>query len=380
MNRPVILIIGTRPEAIKMLPVYFALQRMHIPTLICATNQHSELLDEGFSLFEVTPDIRLDIMQPGQDLFHITTVILEKAKALFNRIQPSLVVVQGDTTSSMAAALAAFYLKIPVAHVEAGLRTHDMQNPFPEEFNRSSIALVADYHFAPTQLAQSHLLSAGIVPEKIFFTGNTVVDAFRIIRHQIEQHEIVIDENIVDIVHQCKTKSQQLVLLTVHRRESFNGGIVRILQSIKTFAQENPDIFFFYPVHPNPYVAQAIETVGLDQISNIYRCKAVTYKHLLYILLHANWVITDSGGIQEEATSLSKYTLVVREKTERMEGILAGLAELVGTDEHKITQAMKQQKNRPRAHMPTPTAIYGNGFAADAIAAIIKKTYGAHQL
>lgn len=370
MTNPIVLIIGTRPEGIKMLPLYFAFKKLQMPIVLCSTDQHSDLLQEVYGLFGVVPDYQLDIMKPNQDLFYLTEITLQKLKNFYSKVNPSLVLVQGDTTSSMTAALAAFYMNIPIGHVEAGLRTDDIKNPFPEEMNRRFISLIADYHFAPTALNVGNLLAEGIERKKIFCTGNTVVDALRIIKEQIVNKEITINETISNAVQQCKLESKKIVLLTVHRRESFNGGIVRILSAIKEFALQNPHTFIFYPFHPNPNVLEAIDNVGIAKVPSIFLTRPLQYKDLVYLLINADWIATDSGGIQEEAVSLGKQVLVLRDKTERVEGLWTENAILVGTNAESILKAM----NHCMVHgqpMAKTSSIYGSGYAADTIAKII---------
>jgi UDP-N-acetylglucosamine 2-epimerase (non-hydrolysing) len=369
MHKPVVLIIGTRPEGIKMIPVYFALQEMRVPVLICSTAQHNELLNEVYNLFGITPDFNLNIMQPGQDLFHITTEVLSKTKKIFTSIDPALVVVQGDTTSSMAAALAAFYLHIPVGHVEAGLRTADINYPFPEEFNRRTISLISKFHFAPTANAVGNLLGEGISRDAIFCTGNTVVDALRIIRHYIKSHKVTIRSDIEELIVSAQRNGKQIVLLTTHRRESFNGGIENILHAMKLCAQRRPDIMFIYPYHPNPNIVQAITSVAIKQVENIHVIDPLSYKDLVYVLLHSDWVASDSGGICEEAVSLGKPVLILRKETERMEGVWAGCAYLVGTDLENILQYMLRLADTTRTQ--SESHVFGDGFAAEKIVRII---------
>lgn len=379
MTSPIVLIVGTRPEGIKMLPVYFACKKLQIPVVLCSTFQHSELLQEVYDLFDVIPDYQLNVMIPNQDLFHITHDVLQKTRTLFSKINPSLVLVQGDTTSSMAAAQAAFYLRIPIGHVEAGLRTNDIKNPFPEEMNRKFISMVSDYHFAPTAQSVANLLAEGVQRMNIFYTGNTVVDALRMIKEAIFERKVAIHHDISHRVQECKTEGKKIALLTVHRRESFQGGIARILTAIKEFSLANPDVFFFYPVHPNPHVLDAVQTVGLAHLPSIYLSKPLQYKDLVYLLLNADMVVTDSGGIQEEAVSLAKRVIVVREKTERIEGLWTGLATLAGTDQELIIQSMQKALYQEGDCGPWVSSLYGSGHAADIIAHIlhIKRTYGA---
>lgn len=374
---PIVLIVGTRPEGIKMMPLYFACKKAGLPTVLCSTAQHSDLLQEVYDLFGVTPDYQLDIMKPNQDLFHVTQEVLARTKEVFVKEKPALVIVQGDTTSSMAAALSAFYLGIPVAHVEAGLRTDDIHNPFPEEMNRRFIGSISNYHFAPTATSVANLLAEGIARNSIFCTGNTVVDALRIIKEKIDTGVVHIDPALQMQMEQCKSAGQNIALLTVHRRESFNGGVHRILAAVKDFALAHPDVFFFYPYHPNPNVVQALEETGLHAVKNIFLTKPMSYKELVYTLVNADWIATDSGGIQEEATSLGKKVLVLREKTERLEGVWAGYATLVGTDTVQITQGMNALvANKLVCKTNAVSTIYGDGYAADMIVQIIKNSIG----
>ncbi len=372
---PVLLIIGTRPEGIKMAPVYRALKRAGIPTVVCSTMQHNQLLTEVLDLFEITPDISLNIMRSGQDLFYLTQAVLQKTKETFLAVQPSLILVQGDTTSSMAAAMAAFYLGIPIGHVEAGLRTDDIQVPFPEEMNRRLISMISTYHFAPTPAAVANLLAHGIARETIFCTGNTVVDALHSIQEKINTRSVSIRSDIKDRVMLSKQKGRDIVLLTVHRRESFNGPIERILRVVKEWAVEHPDTEWFYPYHPNPQVVKAIRNVGLMDMPNLYLCEPVSYKELVYLLDAATYVLTDSGGIQEEAISLGKPVLVLREKTERMEGILIGGAYVVGSDPEAIRAGMEWAASYPRRVKREVSQVYGDGHAAERIVAFIQAKY-----
>lgn len=368
---PIVVIVGTRPEGIKMIPVFRALQKAGLPAVLCSTMQHDELLTQVFDLFHIEPDFDLRIMRQGQDLFYITQSVLHKTKEIFQRITPSMVLVQGDTTSTMAAALSAFYLNIPVGHIEAGLRTDDILSPFPEEMNRRVVGTIASLHFAPTAHAAGQLLGEGVDRSKVFCTGNTVVDALRMIRTSIQSGQILVDENISYRVEHCKKSNKKIMLLTAHRRESFQGGIARVLQATKQFLEDHPDVFCFYPYHPNPCVVQAIQDVGLSHLNNIYLCEPLAYKELAYLLLHVDWVLTDSGGIQEEAVSLGKPVLVLREKTERAEGVWSGLATMVGTDSDKIATHLQSLMNDKRTVVENNMQVYGDGYAAEKIVTII---------
>ncbi|MBT3455887.1 UDP-N-acetylglucosamine 2-epimerase (non-hydrolyzing) [bacterium] len=375
MSKTVILTVGTRPEGIKMIPVYYAFKNAGFNPVICSTAQHRSILDEVFDVFDVAPDVDLDIMKAGQDLFHINSLVLLKMRDIFKQYKPSLVLVQGDTTTVMASASAAFYMDIPIGHVEAGLRTNDIRAPFPEEFNRRVAALVAKYNFAPTKISAENLLKENIDPNTIFCTGNTVVDALRIIKDRIETKKIIIDKVVEDVVESVKKNGKQLIVLTAHRRESFGGGIERILKAVKNFAESHPNVFFFYPYHPNPNVLKAIESVDLKSTKNIFMTKPIAYKEMVYLLLNASWVATDSGGIQEEAVSLNKHVLVLREKTERPEGILTGLAHLVGTDSVKIKKMMEKLTSNSYNASNNFTNVYGDGYAAEKIVSICEKKW-----
>ena len=372
---PVLLIIGTRPEGIKMAPVYHALKRAGIPTLICSTMQHTQLLDEVFELFDIVPDISLNIMRQGQDLFYLTQAVLQKTKEVFLAKHPCLVVVQGDTTSSMAASLAAFYLGIPVAHVEAGLRTDDISIPFPEEMNRRMVSMVAAYHFAPTPAAVANLLVHGVRREKIFCTGNTIVDALHSVKEKIQTKELTIRADIKERVMHAQMDGKEIGLFTVHRRESFNGPIDATLQAIKQWILEHPDTMWFYPFHPNPSVIDAVRNAGLFSLSNLYICEPVSYKELVYLLDRATYILTDSGGIQEEAVSLGKPVLVLREKTERMEGVLVGLARIIGSDPQALRDGLEWAASYQKNLKSEVTHVYGDGHASEKIVAFIQAHY-----
>ncbi len=372
---PVLLIIGTRPEGIKMAPVYHALKRAGIPTLICSTMQHSHLLTEVFELFDIVPDISLNIMRQGQDLFYLTQAVLQKTKEVFLSVHPSLVVVQGDTTSSMAASLAAFYLNIPVAHVEAGLRTDDVSLPFPEEMNRRVISMVSAYHFAPTPAAVANLLVHGVRREKIFCTGNTIVDALHTIKDKIQTKELKIRADIKEKILLAQEEGKDIGLLTMHRRESFNGPIADILQTIKKWISDHPETVWFYPFHPNPSVIDAVRSAGLFDIPNLYICEPINYKDLVYLLDKATYVLTDSGGIQEEAVSLGKPVLVLREKTERMEGVLVGLARIVGSNAQSILDGLEWASSYQKSLKGQLAHVYGDGHASEKIVAFIQAHY-----
>ncbi|MBY0353165.1 UDP-N-acetylglucosamine 2-epimerase (non-hydrolyzing) [Candidatus Babeliales bacterium] len=377
MKKPVVVVVGTRPGAIKSMPVYLALKKAGIPTILCATFQHDSLLQQVFDLFDVKPDIKLNIMKKDQDLFYLTATILEKLKIVFQELNPELVLVHGDTTTAFAAALAAFYFKIPIGHLEAGLRTGNKFSPFPEEINRKFISNVATYHFAPTALNVANLLAEGVAREGIFCTGNVIVDALNAIRERIDSQQIPIDPAIQQKLALCQEKSLKPILLTAHRRESFDGGLVRIFKTVKKFGQQHKDLFIFYPFHPNPNVLAALEASGLKELENIYCCPPLEYKDLIHLIVSVNWVMTDSGGIQEEAISVGKKVLILRDITERIEGVWEGHALLVGTDEALIAQGMANYYTAQPDKM-VPTFIYGDGNACQRIVTIIKTTILQH--
>lgn len=371
--RSIILIIGTRPEAIKLIPVYLEFKEQGYCVKICATFQHTNLLQEVFDLFEIKPDFRFDLMRSDQDLFYLTQAVLKNCKQLFNSQNPQLVVVQGDTTSAMSAALAAFYCKIPVAHVEAGLRTSNIWAPFPEELNRQLISLIAKYNFAPTNTAVNNLKQAGVNPKAIYQVGNTVVDVLNLVLNKIDKKELLVSDQIQELIAKIKAKNQKIILLTMHRRESFGINMVQACGAIREFANEHPEVCFIFPVHPNPQVQQAIELAGLKTCSNIFLIKSLAYHELIYVLKQAHAVATDSGGISEEAASLGKQVVLLRNETDRPEAVQANLACLAGYDKIKIKNYLLQVLNLPGTTQSTK--IYGDGQSATKIVEILKQEF-----
>ncbi len=370
MTNPIALLIGTRPDSIKMLPLYFAFKKLQIPIVLCSTKHQSPILDEVFSSFNVTPDYELDFVSPSHNLFDTTNLVLDKVGKLFSKINPSLVIVHGSSTSSMAAALAAFYLHIPIGHIEAGLRTDDIRNPFPEEMNRRFLSMISQYHFAPTKQAVANLKAEGIKHDTIYCTGNTVVDSIRIIQEKIKSNELIIKESLKQKINNCITTGKQTVLLTLSRRELYDGRINRVLEAIKEFALRHPNVYIFYPVHSHPIILEAIAQQNLAKVPTINLCKALPYHEIIYLLSKVTWVATDSAGIQEEAVSLGKQTLILRDKTECSESLWAGLAILVGTQKETIIAHMEQLAQA--SSIPTQqSSIYGDGHSADTIAKII---------
>jgi UDP-N-acetylglucosamine 2-epimerase (non-hydrolysing) len=371
MPNPIIIVIGTRPEAIKMLPIYFQCKEAGIPVLLCSTQQHDELINEVLRIFDVKPDFNFSIMKHNQDLFYITNQVLAKMKIVLDQIRPALVLVQGDTTTTMAAALASFYKQIPVGHVEAGLRTYDSKNPFPEETNRRIISTFSTFNFVPTTEARNNLLAERVPESSICITGNTVVDALHTIQKKLAERKNIIPSVWLEtMIATEKTINKKIIAVTAHRRESFNGGIERILSAIKKYALQNPNVFIIYPYHPNPYVLNAIQTVQLINIKNIVCCKALSYTDMMYLLGKADCIVTDSGGICEEGVTLSKPVLIAREKTERMEAVTAGSAMLVGTDEHIIFDGLQTALYQQNKFTFNPY-LYGTGDAAQKIVTFI---------
>ena len=374
ISGPIIVMVGTRPEAIKMLPVYEKLKARGNPTILCSTGQHRDMLNEIFSIFNLKPDFDLDIMKPNQDLFHITTDVLNKTKEIFIQLKPSLVLVQGDTTSAVAAGLAAFYLKIPVAHVEAGLRTHDIYAPFPEEMNRQIIGRIASMHFTPTPLASKHLEAEGINKKLIFCTGNTVIDALFEVRDKIKKNEILPSSELTNVIENLKKNQKKIILLTAHRRESFEGGLQKIFSAIKTSLENHPELAVIYPMHPNPAIKKALDEVFFENHSSLITIPPIPYHDMVYLLDAVDGVATDSGGIQEEAVSLNKMTLVLRNETDRPEGLKDGLGKLVGTNETAIIFGINEiLLNRSTFSSESYSSPYGDGLASKRIVEIIEK-------
>lgn len=361
------LVVGTRPEGIKMMPVYQSLKQAGHDPYLCLTNQHDQLLTEVLNLFGVKADCQLQVMKPGQDLAHVNATVLERLTPVLQRIQPACVLVHGDTTTAMAAALASFYHKIPVVHVEAGLRTGDIQSPFPEELNRKIISQIADVHFAPTTTAVENLVAEGIKKSKIVMVGNTVVDALRITQEKIESGTIALCAQLEQLIKHAAVQQKKVMLFTMHRRESFGDALLQILMALKEYALTHPELIIIYPVHPNPVVQKAVQKAGLKKVETIYLTEPVAYKDLVYLLYHVDLIATDSGGIQEEAVSLGKQVIVLREKSERMEGVWAGFAMLVGFNPALFQQKIDQYLYKIPEQVELCEHIYGNGYAAQKI-------------
>ena len=362
--KTIMLVFGTRPEAIKMCPLIQELRtRKDIRTLCCVTGQHRQMLDQVLSAFHVTPDYDLAIMKDGQTLFDVTTRVMEELKNVLAEAKPDLVLVHGDTTTTFAAALTCFYMQIPVGHVEAGLRTYQLDSPFPEEFNRQAVGVAAKYHFAPTEQARQNLLRENKKPETIFVTGNTAIDALKTtVRADYQNPELE------------WAKGSRLILLTAHRRENLGEPMRAIFRAVRRIADEAPDIKVLYPVHMNRTIrALAQEILGGDERIRLIPPMDVVDFHNM--LARSDLVMTDSGGIQEEAPSLGKPVLVLRDTTERPEGVAAGTLKLVGTDEETIYREAKRLLTDEAAYhrMSIASNPYGDGQACRRIADILEK-------
>lgn len=372
------LVFGTRPEAIKMAPLVKEFQKFpnNFKTIVCVTGQHREMLDQVLNIFEIKPDYDLNIMKSGQDLYDITARVILGMRDILQITHPDIVLVHGDTTTSTAAALAAFYQQIPVGHVEAGLRTNNIYSPWPEEMNRQLTSRLATYHFAPTQLSQQNLIHEGIDSDNILITGNTVIDALYWVIHKINSDK-TLENNLQTTLYDAgydirRASNHKLILITGHRRENFGDGFINMCTAIKLLAQKYPDVDFVYPMHLNPNVRNYIRSVfgqDLSRFDNLFFIEPLEYLSFVYLMDQSSIVLTDSGGIQEEAPGLGKPVLVMRDTTERPEAVLAGTVKLVGTDRKKIIDEVsfllddyKAYSQMSEAHNP-----YGDGQASTRI-------------
>ncbi len=365
-------VFGTRPEAIKLAPVIHRLSASDWCTLrIVVTGQHNQMLQQVLELFEIEPSVNLGIMQPGQSLFDITTRSISGLGEEFRSHRPDVVIVQGDTTTTFAAALAAFYERIPIAHVEAGLRTYQKYAPFPEEINRVLTTHLVDWHYAPTRRAKDNLRQEGIADERILVTGNTAIDALHWILQMLDALSRPQREKILalpaELIEECEQRSRPIILVTGHRRENFGDGIEQICTALLRLAQEE-DVTIVYPVHLNPNVRSPVERTLTSQ-PNIRLLEPLPYREFAYLMKHAYLIITDSGGIQEEAPSLGKPVLVLRQVTERPEAIEAGTARLVGTDVERIVSTAHELLHDQTAYQMMAKAHnpYGDGKASERI-------------
>ena len=377
--KTVLLVFGTRPEAIKMAPLIkeFRKYPQRIRTVVCVTGQHREMLDQVLQIFDIIPDYDLNIMKQGQDLYDVTTKVMLGMRDVLQEVDPDIVLVHGDTTTSMATALSAFYQQIPVGHVEAGLRTHNIYSPWPEEINRQLTGRIATYHFAPTILSKQNLLSEGICEGQIAVTGNTVIDALYMVTEKIKS-SIDLETSLKDVLRKARydvtrlSKDKKLVLITGHRRENFGDGFISICKAIQTLTQKYPEVDFIYPMHLNPNVRRPIHTVFGEDLSlfgNMYFIEPLEYLSFVYLMEKSFIVLTDSGGIQEEAPGLGKPVLVMRDTTERPEALEAGTVKLVGTDYNKIVSEVSLLiEDRVYYHtMSEAINPYGDGKACERI-------------
>ncbi len=377
--KTVMLVFGTRPEAIKMAPLVKAFEKhpQDFTTLVCVTGQHREMLDQVLHLFDIVPDYDLNIMKQGQDLYDVTARVLVGMRDVLKQAKPDVVLVHGDTTTSTAAALAAFYQQIPVGHVEAGLRTHDIYSPWPEEMNRQITGRIATYHFAPTPLAQENLLKENIPPQHITVTGNTVIDALYAVVEKIQQDQSLSGE-LTERLQAAGYdplrigQGRRLVLITGHRRENFGEGFRNICRAIKTLSEKYPEVDFVYPMHLNPNVRRPIaEVFGQQHGANLFFIEPLEYLEFVFLMEKSTLVLTDSGGIQEEAPGLGKPVLVMRDTTERPEALAAGTVRLVGTDYDRITGEVSRLLDDKTYYESMSRAVnpYGDGLACGRIVA-----------
>lgn len=380
--KTIMLVFGTRPEAIKMCPLVKEFQKHpeDFHTIVCVTGQHREMLDQVLHIFEVVPDFDLNIMKQGQDLYDVTARVLIGMRDVLKQCKPDIVLVHGDTTTSTAAALAAFYQQIPVGHVEAGLRTHNIYSPWPEEMNRQITGRIATYNFSPTPLSEQNLLSEK-AQGKIFVTGNTVIDALHMVVSKLKSNEALAQEQENVLLQAGYDVSRlkdgkKLVLITGHRRENFGDGFIRMVRAMKDLSEKYPNVDFVYPMHLNPNVRGAIHQVFGEDLtrSNFFFIEPLQYLEFVHLMSKAHIVLTDSGGIQEEAPGLGKPVLVMRDTTERPEALESGTVHLVGTDYDKIMQEVTTLLENQEAYEKMSKAVnpYGDGKACARIVDILK--------
>ena len=377
--KKVMLVFGTRPEAIKMAPLVkeFQKQKERIETVVCVTGQHREMLDQVLEIFDIKPDYDLNIMKQGQDLYDVTARVLTGMRDVLKEVKPDVVLVHGDTTTSTAAALAAFYQQIPVGHVEAGLRTHNIYSPWPEEMNRLLTGRLATYHFSPTPLSRNNLIKESVDDRNIIITGNTVIDALYWVVDKIKNNK-ELDNELEDILSKAGydvnrlNNGKKLVLITGHRRENFGDGFINMCTAIKDLTVKYPDLDFVYPMHLNPNVRKPIHEVfgeNLSGLKNMFFIEPLEYLSFAYLMEKSSIVLTDSGGIQEEAPGLGKPVLVMRDTTERPEALDAGTVKLVGTDYNKIVNEVSSLIDDKAAYEKMSKAVnpYGDGLACGRI-------------
>ena len=377
--KKVMLVFGTRPEAIKMAPLVkeFQKQPKRVETVVCVTGQHREMLDQVLKIFDIKPDYDLNIMKQGQDLYDVTARVLTGMRDVLKEVKPDVVLVHGDTTNNPSAALAAFYQQIPVGHVEAGLRTHNIYSPWPEEMNRLLTGRLATYHFSPTPLSRNNLIKESVDDRNIIITGNTVIDALYWVVDKIKNNK-ELDNELEDILSKAGydvnrlNNGKKLVLITGHRRENFGDGFINMCTAIKDLTVKYPDLDFVYPMHLNPNVRKPIHEVfgeNLSGLKNMFFIEPLEYLSFVYLMEKSSIVLTDSGGIQEEAPGLGKPVLVMRDTTERPEALDAGTVKLVGTDYNKIVNEVSSLIDDKAAYEKMSKAVnpYGDGLACGRI-------------
>ncbi|MCL4481715.1 MAG: UDP-N-acetylglucosamine 2-epimerase (non-hydrolyzing) [Bacteroidetes bacterium] len=379
----ILIVFGTRPEAIKMAPVIKEIQKFPdiFNLTVCVTAQHRQMLDQVLYLFEIKPDIDLDLMKANQDLFDITINVLKGLKEVILRVQPDLVLIHGDTTTAMTTALAAFYHRIPIGHIEAGLRTYDKYSPWPEEINRQITDRIATYLFPPTIKSKENLLTEGCIEENMIVTGNTVIDALHYVVEKIQNSanirtklsEVIIASGY-NAFENLRSKNRKLILVTGHRRENFGEGFINICMALKEIALRNDSVDIVYPVHLNPNVRKPVNEI-LSGLPNIFLIEPLDYEPFVYLMNESHFLISDSGGIQEEAPSLGKPVLVMRETTERPEAVSAGTVKLVGTDKYLIISEAETLLRDESAYMKMSKANnpFGDGNASKQIVNFLKQ-------
>lgn len=380
----IMLVFGTRPEAIKMAPLVKEFQKntKDFQTIVCVTGQHREMLDQVLSIFEIKPDYDLNIMKQGQDLYDVTARVLTGMRDVLKEANPDIVLVHGDTTTSTAAALAAFYQQIPVGHVEAGLRTHNIYSPWPEEMNRQLTGRIATYHFAPTPLSKQNLLMENVAEDRITVTGNTVIDALYMVVDKIKQDkelDAMLERSLRDAGYDVARlkDGKALVLITGHRRENFGDGFISMCRAIKALTEKYPEVDFVYPMHLNPNVRRPIHEVfgeDLSGLKNMFFIEPLEYLSFVYLMEKSTLVLTDSGGIQEEAPGLGKPVLVMRDTTERPEALEAGTVKLVGTDYDRIVSEVSALLDDSAYYDRMSKAVnpYGDGLACKRIVDVLR--------
>ena len=380
--KKILLVFGTRPEAIKMAPLVKKLQEKpeEFQTVVCVTGQHREMLDQVLRLFDITPEYDLNIMKPNQDLYDITSRILLGMRDVLREVQPDIVLVHGDTTTSVAAALAAFYQQIPVGHVEAGLRTGNIYSPWPEEMNRLITGRITTHHFSPTPLAKENLLREHVDEKQIIVTGNTVIDALQMVVKRLAEDKALANEVAAKINQmgydvQRLDGKRRMVLITGHRRENFGEGFLNICHAIKHLAEQYQDVDFVYPMHLNPNVRKPVLEILGEKAENVFLIEPLDYLPFVYMMQHSTLILTDSGGVQEEAPGLGKPVLVMRDTTERPEAVEAGTVLLVGTNREKIEQGVSMLLDDVETYRRMSEAVnpYGDGLACERIMTYLKE-------